>query len=65
MGWSWRRWFHTLRLAAWTIQVPIALLTNLKNSVPYIIFLSLAALIESSYTDLDQTVQLEGKQDQN
>lgn len=59
--WSWRRWFHTLRLLAWTVQVPIALMTSLKQSVPYVIFLSLAALIESSYTDLDQTIQLEDK----
>lgn len=61
-GWSWRRWFHTFRLVAWTAQVPIALMTGLKQSVPYVIFLSLAALIESSYTDLDQTIQLEDKE---
>jgi hypothetical protein len=42
---------------AWTVQVPIALVTELKTSVSYLVFLSLAALIESSYTDLDQTIK--------
>jgi hypothetical protein len=57
MSWSRRRWFHTLRLTAWSVQVPVALVTELKTSVSYLVFLSLAALIESSYTDLDQTIK--------
>lgn len=40
--------FHLARLVVWAIQVPVALLTNLKNSTPYIVFLSLAALIEGA-----------------
>jgi hypothetical protein len=60
--WSWRRWFHTLRLVAWCAQVPLALVTSLKTSVSYLVFLSLAALIESSYTDLDQTMQNDKEQ---
>lgn len=40
--------FHLARLAVWSVQVPIALLTDLKNSTPYIVFLSLAALVEGS-----------------
>jgi hypothetical protein len=57
VSWSRRRWFHTFRLAAWSVQVPVALVTELKTSVSYLVFLSLAALIESSYTDLDQTIK--------
>lgn len=42
------QWFHLGRLVVWTAQVPVALLTNLKHSTPYIVFLSLAALIEGA-----------------
>jgi len=55
--WSKRRRFHSIRLTIWIVQVPIALVTDLKTSVSYLVFLSLAALIESSYTDLDQTIK--------
>jgi hypothetical protein len=57
VNWSKRRWFHTIRLVAWTVQIPLAIATDLKSSVAYLVFLSLAALIESSYTDLDQTLK--------
>lgn len=43
------RRFHLARMVVWTVQVPVALLTNLKSSVPYVVFLSLAALIEGSF----------------
>lgn len=43
------RQFHLARMIVWTVQVPVALLTGLKNSVPYVVFLSLAALIEGSF----------------
>lgn len=46
----WLRWFHLARTAIWTIQIPVALLTRLKNSVPYIVFLSLAALVEGAFS---------------
>lgn len=42
------RRFHLARVAIWTAQVPVALLTGLKESVPYVVFLSLAALIEGA-----------------
>lgn len=35
--------------------MPLALSTNLKNNVPYLVFLSIAALIESALTDFDQS----------
>lgn len=44
------RRFHVLRIFVWSVQVPIALLTDLKNSTPYVVFLSLAALIEGAFS---------------
>lgn len=49
--------FHALRVAIWAVQVPLAIFTALKGSVAYLVFLSLAALIESAGTDLDQAIQ--------
>jgi hypothetical protein len=50
---TWER-FHALRLVAWTVQVPIAITTQ---SIPYLGFLSIAALMESALTDLVQARQ--------
>ncbi len=53
-SWSRRRWFHTARLIFWICQIPPALLVqSIRESVPYLVFLSLAALVESSATDVD------------
>ena len=52
-----RKRFHLMRTVAWAVQVPIALATDLKTSVAYLVFLSIAALIESSATDLDQALK--------
>lgn len=49
-----RKRFHALRLALWSIQIPIAITTPLKSSVVYLVFLSIAALVESAGTDFDQ-----------
>jgi hypothetical protein len=49
-------------LIAWAVQVPIAIATPLKQSVVYLVFLSLAALIESAGTDYDQARQDEKKE---
>lgn len=49
-----RKRFHLARLWLWALQIPLALATDLKESIPYIIFLSLAALVESALTDYDQ-----------
>lgn len=46
---KWLRWFHLARLAGWTILTPIALTTGLKDSLPFVVFLSLAALIEGAF----------------
>lgn len=52
-----RKWFHLARLILWTAQIPLAITTSLKSSLVYLVFLSLAALIESAYTDFDQALQ--------
>jgi hypothetical protein len=39
----------------WAIQIPPAILIgSIRESVPYLVFLSLAALVESAATDVDQ-----------
>lgn len=43
------RWFHLGRIVVWSVQVPVALLTGLKNSTPYVVFLSLMALVEGAF----------------
>ena len=54
LRWSRRRWFHSLRLAFWVIQIPPAVaVPAIRESVPYLVFLSLAALVESAATDVD------------
>jgi hypothetical protein len=56
LRWSRRRWFHTLRLIFWSVQVPFAVsIPVIRNSVPYLVFLSLAALVESAVTDVDNS----------
>ena len=44
--------FHQFRFAAWSAQIPFAIFTGLKGSVTYLVFLSLAALIESAGTNV-------------
>lgn len=55
--WLTRRRFHLFRVVVWSVQVPPAIFTALKGSVAYLVFLSLAALIESAGTDLDQAIR--------
>jgi hypothetical protein len=49
-----RTTFHTARLMAWVVQLPLLLIADVRESIPYLAFLSLAALIESAATDVDQ-----------
>lgn len=44
------RKFHLWRTLVWAVQIPIALATGLKESVPYLVFLSLMALVEGSFS---------------
>lgn len=41
--------FHAYAMWIFTIQIPIALLTDLKDSVPYLVFLSLWALVSAHW----------------
>lgn len=56
MRWPWltRKQFHLARLVIWVAQIPLAIATPLKASISYLVFLSLAALVESAGTDYDQ-----------
>lgn len=58
-----RRRFHGLRLLAWTAQLPLIAVDGVRESVPYLVFLSLAALIESALTDYDQARQADKSPD--
>lgn len=42
-------WFHGVKTVLWAVMIPIALLTPLQDSVPFLVFLSLEALVESSW----------------
>lgn len=53
--WLTRKRFHLARLAFWVVQIPPAVtIPAVRESVPYLVFLSLAALVESAGTDYDQ-----------
>jgi hypothetical protein len=43
--------FPSIRALVWAVQIPLAIATPLKESVVYLVFLSLAALVESALTD--------------
>ena len=49
--------FHGIRLCLWAVQIPLAVMTDLKKSVTYLVFLSIAALVESAGTDVDKAWQ--------
>lgn len=42
--------FHMWAVIFFLVQIPIALLTPLKDSVPYLVFLSLWALVGSHWS---------------
>jgi hypothetical protein len=44
-----RRRFHMVAAAFFAVQIPVALLTQLKSSVPYLVTLSLWALVASHW----------------
>lgn len=59
-GWRWAVYrivtgptFHAVRLAVWTLQIPLVLIRpTLATLVMYVTVLSIAAGIESSLTDV-------------
>lgn len=52
--------FHAVATVVFMIQIPVALLTPLKDSVPYLVFLSLWALV-SAHWSAWQAAQAERK----
>lgn len=38
-------WFWVAWATVWAVQIPIAMLTSLKTSIEYLIFISLMALV--------------------
>jgi hypothetical protein len=42
--------FHLVMMIFFAIQIPVALCTELKNSVPYLVSLSLWALVSSHWS---------------
>lgn len=41
--------FHLMNIVIWTAMMPIVLLTGLKHSVPFLVFISLLALVYSEF----------------
>jgi hypothetical protein len=39
------KWFHACATIAWLLMIPIAVLTPLKDSVPFLVAISLWALV--------------------
>lgn len=54
------KWLHLGAMIFFTVQIPVALLTGLKDSVPYLVFLSLWALVASHWSSY-QAVRSEMK----
>lgn len=42
-------WLHGFSTVAFVVMIPISLFTHLKDSVPYVVFLSLWALVASHW----------------
>lgn len=43
------RHFHAAAAVVFAVQIPVALFTGLKDSVPYLVFLSLWALVAAHW----------------
>jgi hypothetical protein len=39
--------FHVLQVALWLVMIPVALYTGLKDSVPFLVLVSILALVFS------------------
>lgn len=46
-------WLHAVATVVFLVQIPVALLTGLKDSVPYLVFLSLWALVAAHLAGYD------------
>lgn len=54
---------HLVLALVFVVQIPLALFTGLKNSVPYLVFLSLWALVGAHWSAY-QAVRAEEKAEQ-
>ena len=43
----WMQIFHALQVVGWLVMIPVALLTGLKDSVPFLVTISILALVFS------------------
>lgn len=41
--------FHLFNIILWSVMIPVVLLTGLKHSVPFLVFISLLALVYSEF----------------
>lgn len=55
-SWSRREWFHGARLAMWLALLPTVAWPAARESVPYLVALSILTGVESGITDVDQTL---------
>lgn len=42
-------WVHGIKTLVYAALIPVSLLTDLKSSIAFVVFLSLEALVESSW----------------
>lgn len=58
-----RRIMHAVFAVLFAIQIPIALITGLKQSVPYLVFLSLWALVASHWAAYEASVPIDDEEE--
>lgn len=56
------KWFHLGAMMFFGVQIPIAMLTDLKDSIAYLVFLSLWALVAAHWSSY-QAVRAEKAND--
>jgi hypothetical protein len=59
-----RKRLHIGFAVFFAVQIPVALLTDLKNSVPYLVFLSLWALVASHLSGASAEIPTEKPEDE-
>jgi hypothetical protein len=49
-------WFHIIQVILWIAMIPVSLLTGLKDSVPFLVLVSLLALVFSELASWQATL---------
>lgn len=57
-------WFHGIQVFFWLAMIPVALMTSLKESVPFLVLISILALVFSEAAGW-QAAMGERRQDQS